>query len=487
MKISDSISSIRESRTALNFVQSRLGVTTLLLIAVGLGAVSVKFGLIAGLLILIAMIAIPVVYAMVVFPIFGICCLITVAFALFFILRLGINFPLGTLLDAMQVLLLLGFFIKQRSKPDWSMFKGPVATVILIWIGYNILEVGNPWAASRLAWVYTVRTIAILTLMYFVFVYQIKQVQTIRMLVLLWIIFTVIGAIYGYKQEYFGIAPNELAEMEADPLSKSLLFIDGHWRKYSIFSDPVEFSYNMVITALLCITLIFGPGSFLKKAILGVLAMVMLYSTLFSGTRGSYVLVPVALVLFVIMNFNKWVFMMACVGAFFIVVLIFIPTGNPALVRFQSAFRPSDDASYNVRAINQKRIQPFIQSHPFGGGLGSTGIWGARFAPGAFLSIFPPDSGYVRVAVEMGWVGLLIFCCFMFVILKSGIDNYYAIRDPELKTYCLGMTLVIFALNIGNFPQEALVQYPNNILFYLAVAIIQVCRRIDQKTQSSLR
>ena len=174
------------------------------------------------------------------------------------------------------------------------------------------------------------------------------------------------------------------------------------------------------------------------------------------------------------------------IAAFFIVVMIYMPTGNPSLVRFQSAFRPSEDASYNVRKQNQKRIQPYILKHPMGGGLGATGMWGVRFAPYSFLANFPPDSGYMRVAVEMGWIGLFIFCLLMFIVLKSGIENFYLIRNAELRTYCLAMTLVLFALNIGNFPQEALVQYPNNILFYLAIAIIQITYRLDQQERVKL-
>jgi O-antigen ligase len=156
-----------------------------------------------------------------------------------------------------------------------------------------------------------------------------------------------------------------------------------------------------------------------------------------------------------------------------------MPTSNPTIKRFQSAFNPGADASFNVRAENQKRIKPYILSHPIGGGLGSVGIWGRRFAPNSMLAKFPPDSGYVRVAVEMGWIGLLLFCTLMFVILYTGINHYFLIKNPELKTYCLAMVLAIFIYNIGNYPQQALVQYPSNILFYLASALLNVTLRLD--------
>nr|WP_276349286.1 O-antigen ligase family protein [Daejeonella sp. JGW-45] len=200
---------------------------------------------------------------------------------------------------------------------------------------------------------------------------------------------------------------------------------------------------------------------------------------IYSGTRGAYVLFPAAMVLLAVLIFNKKVLILTALGAIVIFVLISIPTSNQTLYRFQSAFKPSEDASFSVRANNQKMIQPYIQSHPMGGGLGSTGVWGAKFSPGSFLASFPPDSGYVRVAVELGWVGLLLFCTLMFIILKTGINNYYLIKDLELKSYCLAMTLIVFALNIGNYPQEALVQFPTNVYFYLVVALINITLRLD--------
>jgi len=56
-------------------------------------------------------------------------------------------------------------------------------------------------------------------------------------------------------------------------------------------------------------------------------------------------------------------------------------------------------------------------------------------------------------------------------------------KDPELKNYCLAMTLVVFAYNIANFPQEALVQYPSNVFFYLEVALIEITFRLDMAKQ----
>jgi O-antigen ligase len=242
----------------------------------------------------------------------------------------------------------------------------------------------------------------------------------------------------------------------------------------------------MAIASLLCIALLTGPFKAYKKVGLVIIIATLLVNMLFSGTRGAFPLVPAGLMLYAILKFSKKILLFAIIAAVFFIGLIIMPTSNQNILRFQSAFQPNNDPSYIVRKINQARIKPYIWSHPMGGGLGSVGEWGKKFSPGSFLSNFPPDSGYVRTTVELGWIGLFIFCCMIFTILKTGIDNYYAIKDPELKAYSLGMVIMIFVWNIANFPQEALVQYPSNVIFYLTVALINILLRLDKEQQKQL-
>lgn len=456
-------------------------IVLLILVALMVAVSIYQGGLVGGGLLLIFFISVPLVLSILRYPPLGIFIIIISSYLIMLLSRLGVNFPLGTLMDALQLLMIVGFFFKQKIEKKWNIFKTPITTVIFIWIGYNILQILNPAAESRLAWLYTIRTVAIVMLMYFLFLFNIGSIQFMRSVIKLWIGLSLFAACYAFKQEHLGFFNFEEQWLKSDPLLKTLLFIDGHWRKFSIFSDPVTFSYNMATSSILCIALITGPLSSVKKLLLSVFSLFFLINMLYSGTRGAYLLVPAALILFCILMFNKKVLLFSIIAGIGLTFLIFIPTNNSNIVRFQSAFRPSEDASYNLRKINQKRIQPFIQSHPFGGGLGATGTWGTRFSPGSFLSTFPPDSGYVRIAVELGWVGLLLFCILIFVILRQGVLNFYSIKNPELKSYCLAATLVVFTLHIGNYPQEAVVQYPSNIIFYLAISFISISKLLDDK------
>lgn len=472
----------RVERLRALFDRKLTGLVILLLVSVAFGALIAYQGVIAGVGILALMFGPPIVYGIVAFPEFGISVLLLLAYLLFFVGRLGVNFPLGTVMDGIQGLLILGFFIHQKSRPNWKVFKGPISVMILIWIVYNLIQVANPSAESRLAWVYTIRAVAIVMLTYFVFMYQIRTIQFLRFLLKLWLGLALFAALYAYKQEYIGFSAAEQAWLDSEGVA-DLLFISGHWRKFSIFSDPVAFSYNMVVSSIICIALLTFVKKTWQKVVLAMMIALFFSSMLFSGTRGAYVLIPAAMVLFVILRINRQVLIFSGVAALFFVFLIFVPTTNSNIVRFQTAFKPNDDISFQARKNNQKRIQPYILTHPIGGGLGATGAWGQRFAPQSYLANFPPDSGYVRIAVELGSVGLFLFCLLMFFILREGINNYFLIRNPELKTYCLAMLLVVFAYNVGNYPQEALVQFPSNIYFYLAAAIINITRMLDEREQ----
>jgi putative inorganic carbon (HCO3(-)) transporter len=464
---------------------NRTGLAFLALLAALIAVGIAKLGPSFGALFLVTLVGLPAVYAIVAYPKFGILVILIMAYMLFLLGRIGVPGPVGVIMDVLQALVMLGTLIKLRNHNDWELLRSPVTAMILIWIGYNILEVANPYAESRLAWVYTIRSMAIVMLSYFVFLYNIRSVKFIRLIFKIWLGMSLFAALYAAKQEYIGFSDAEQAYLDSDPAIAGLLFIAGHWRKFSIFSDPVSFAYNMSMAAIFCIALIAGKIQAWKKIILSVLTIIFLVAMLYSGTRGANVLVPAALILFAILNYNRKVLIFTGIAAVLLVVLINVPTGDPNLKRFQTAFSPNNDDSYNLRKFNQKRIQPYILSHPIGFGLGATGGWGARFGNNSYVSQFQPDSGYIRVSVELGWIGLFIFCCLMFIIIKTGINNYYLIKDPELKTYCLGLTLIVFAYNIANFPQEALVQFPSNVYFSLEMALLTVLLRLDKEKQEN--
>ena len=131
---------------------------------------------------------------------------------------------------------------------------------------------------------------------------------------------------------------------------------------------------------------------------------------------------------------------------------------------------------------NQARIQPYIQSHPFGGGVGSSGLFGRKYNQNSELAQFAPDSGFVRTAVELGWIGLLLYCTFYFMVLRRGVIAYFNIRNKTLKTYCAGLVSVAFCLTLANFPQQSMNQVPTLLIFYAVMGILGRIDKLEQET-----
>ena len=172
---------------------------------------------------------------------------------------------------------------------------------------------------------------------------------------------------------------------------------------------------------------------------------------------------------------------------FFLLGTVFImkSTTSPVIYRIQSAFKPGKDASVQVRLKNQKMIQPYIQKHPFGAGLGSTGIWGERFSPDSWLAGFAHDSAYVRVGVEMGWIGLLIYLSTFFIAMRMAVFYYHRVHNPKIKVCYLGFAIIIFMLALASYPQEVVTLLPNNVVFYVLLAIIVKLKDFDTETIST--
>jgi O-antigen ligase len=243
------------------------------------------------------------------------------------------------------------------------------------------------------------------------------------------------------------------------------------------------FGFVMGYTSIFCFTLLDGPFKGFKKLALFVGGVSMVLAMVYSGTRAAYVLLPVGLFFYAVITFKTRIMIIAGIIGLLGLVVINVPNSNPNLVRFQTAFRPNEDESYKVRKRNQAFIQPYIQTHPIGGGLGSVGVWGEKFSPGSPLSKFPPDSGYVRIAVEMGWVGLGLYCYMLFVIMKVGLNNHFRIKDPKIKAYSLSLLTVMYVLIVANFPQEAIGQIPTSLIFFIIIALLNKLRDFDKQIQ----
>ena len=395
-------------------------------------------------------------------------------------LRKFSSFPFGTALDGLLLIMALGLIYRVLKERNFGFANSTMSLMILIWVGYNLLQGLNPNMPSLAGWVYSVRSLAIWLLIYFVACYAFKSKAAVMRFVVLIIALTMVGVGVGLRQEFIGFTSQELAWLYADPLRFRLYFTWSRLRIFSLFSDPTSLGIAMAYMSMFCIILATAKFAIWKRLGLLGCAGLMILTIMYTGSRTPVLMLPAGVLLFVMMTFKKEVIIGAGLVGILGAGLMLKSTSNPVIFRIQSAFNPTEDSSMQLRLKNQNFIQPYIQQNPIGMGLGSVGVWGKRFNSDSWLSTFAPDSAYVRIAVEGGWVGLILYLALLFVAMRTAVYYYFRVKDSTIKVLYLGFANIIFLLIIANYPQEATYMLPTNLVFNTVLAIIVKMKDFDE-------
>ncbi len=384
--------------------------------------------------------------------------------------------PVGILVEIFTYALFVAVLRSNYPRDgDFSMFwRNPVTIVLLTIMGYYILEIGNPASETPEGWFFFVRKQVSFLLFYYVAFVLLNSYERIRFFLKFTILLVLVIALYGIKQHWFGLAGFESAWMRKDPLLMELFFQGGFLRKFSFLTDPPAFGVICASTGLL--TLVLGLRLRQKKIkyLLYLVTAVLFLASTYSGSRTCNLMIIAGLAAYSIFTLNErrtylLLAASACIGALF----LFGPLRNdPVINRIQTSFRLSQDPSASLRDRNRHRIQPYIYAHPFGGGLNTSSIEGVIYTPGHYLAGFPPDSGYMKILLEQGWVGFAMHLVLYFVILKRGIDCFFKANNPAIKSIYIALTVFIFSLVVGQYSQVAISQYPLMLFYFPVLAIL---------------
>lgn len=399
------------------------------------------------------------------------------AFFAFHISRLFFNDELqvGIISDILILSTLFSFFVRRvRLRESLNKFtKTSVVTVLLFVYCYIAIELFNPFAHSFNGWFQAFRKILGTLLVLFIAYNVFDSLEKVRKYIKVLFVICTITAIYGCIQQWHGLFEFELDWVSADAHRFGLFYIDGDFRKFSTMSDPTAFGIIMAAGSVFFIVIASGIKKKWTRIIILTSVVFMLMAMGYSGTRTANAMMVGGLVIFILLTLHRKVTrVLAIIFSLVFVAVLYGPFYNPTITRFRTTFTGTDDDSFNVREKNRKFIQPYIYSHPIGGGLGTTGGNGVTYHPGHYLAGFPPDSGYLTKALELGWIGLIIFCILNFTILKTGINGYFSCKNEKLKVIYAACTSGIFCFYVGEFSQVALGQITDLVVYYPFIALL---------------
>jgi hypothetical protein len=387
------------------------------------------------------------------------------------------DLPLGTILEILIFSTTIGMLVAQKLKNKifGIHFNHPFIILFILYLVYIFLSISNPAMNSKVGWVNEFKRDLALFCFFFLIYLGLnnlkQQYQFSRFLIAL----CIISGLYGCYQEFFGYAEFEMNYITSSEKRRKLLFmISGVKRKFSLFSDPSSYGITMAATANILLAMIGNVRFSWKTVVYIILMIICLMGLAFSGTRTAYLAFAAGAAFYLLITINKLATRILGIILFlgFGFIMLVPIYSNPTLNRIKSAFDLDSEASLNVRDVNRKSIQPYLHSHPFGGGPGTTSGSGMKYNPNHVLAGFETDSGYLKIATELGWIALLLLLLQYFLIIKEGLVIYFSTNKKEIKILILGCLVCVFTFIIAQYAQVAVGQFPDSFLFFGAAAII---------------
>lgn len=422
-------------------------------------------------------------------PIFGFYFALVFSYFFFDIIRfLRSGLPIASGIDFLIYLTFISVLINKLSKREafWKNCRNPIVYAYVITIAYYLIEFFNPNSVSREIYFLIFRRFATLTLFFYCSIQLLNSYERINRFFKVVLALTFLSAVYGVYQKWAGIPGYVTRYYASLGVEQQLGLLDnGEPRIASFLTDPAAYGLLMAASCAMGLSLLMGMRrlSRNRKILLGSFVVFTAMAMSYSGTRTATVMLIAEVVLFIIMTFaRKITILFSMFFAMLFLVVMFAPSyGNTTLNRLKSTFQ-SDDESLKVRDVNREFIQPYIYEHPIGGGVGSTGVVYYEYNIGHPLAGFPTDSGLLAMALEFGWIGLLIQCITYFIMLQQGIMGYFRTKNPKFKPFYIACVLFLFGYIVGQYSQVAIGQLPGGFVLYAFTAIIISLRQLDDAT-----
>jgi putative inorganic carbon (HCO3(-)) transporter len=455
-------------------LNTQFGYIFLAVIALLLGYSTVVFGKLTGPLVLGVTGCLLLTILLFKSPYFGFYLLIALSSVTVTIDRLvELPLPSGTLIEIFTYLLLLSLMLKFELRKNMNLrfWTNPITIAFYVLFAYYAIEFFNPEMFSPLGWFSFFRK----QFSYFVFYYvcycMLDSKQRIIFFVRFMIGLSSFAALYACKQQLFGYSGFELRWIGTGN-GYSLLFQGGMLRKFSFFSDPATSGILFASICILCVILLFRSRNKMEKKWLGAALAVNLLGYSYSGTRTATLMIIAGILLYCLSTINERKTLVFLLYSLLVFTLLMVaPYQNAITYRIRSTFEGTKDASAAIRDYDRHEVQPYIQAHPMGGGIFTSGGEGNKYNKGHYLEYLQADSGYLKTLAEQGPIGLSLLLIFYFILMRHGFYKFFRAGNPEIRTYYIGLLVMMFTLLVAQYAQMAISQYPVVLYFYGTLVI----------------
>lgn len=359
---------------------------------------------------------------------------------------------------------------------------------LIMWCGFCTIEVLNDTCDLGInigAWYTGARMMAFQLLYAFiVFSIYIDQPKNLIKYLFVWGVFALFAVFWVWKQQNYGFTVAENTFIQGRGRSTHILQAGTLIRYFSIYSDAANYGIGIAATAVAFI--VFGITSKIKKYKYFFLAvgLACAWGMFPSGTRtATFCLIAGFMVYIFLSKSFKIAIPFTIIFGIFAFILAFtnIGQGNQQIRRMRSAF-DKDDASTNVRAMNQEVMKKYMKDAPWGIGLGMN--YDNVPANNKYIKLvsIAPDSEYVFIWQRTGVVGITLFLITTVIMFISACwIVFFILKSPSLRGIGAGLCCAFVSMQLGGYGNQVLMQFPNCLVFYGGLSIVYVLPWIEKE------
>ncbi len=388
--------------------------------------------------------------------------------------------------EMLQIVLLAIAIIDARENPHFEKAANLMLFALAIWCGFCTIELLNDTCNLGInisSWYTGARLMAFqLLYIFLVFTIYISSPEILNKYLLIWGSLALFSVFWVWKQETFGFTEEENLWMETRGRTTHILNAGTLIRYFSTFSDAANYGCNAAATAAAFI--IFAITTKFKKFRIFFLtvSVLVIWGMFQSGTRTAIFCLAAGLIVYIVLSKSIKIavpFSIAFVFFAFILVFTNIGNSNQQIRRMRSAFN-KNDASANVRDINQEVMKKYINDAPWGIGIGM----GMDNVPAnnkyRKLATIPPDSEYVFIWLRTGPIGITIFIITMLMMFVGACYVVmFKLKNKSLVGIGGGFCCAFVAIQLGGYGNQVLMQFPNSLIFYGGLSIVYILPYIE--------
>lgn len=388
-------------------------------------------------------------------------------------------------LGSMILAIVLTLILSTYENVDWKRSQNGMLWLYSIWAGYCILEIANPNAVFEAWGIAGINYFVYPLICAFLAPIALKNAKSVQWLLIIWSVFILIAAFKGYWQKNQGFNSREMEFLYVYGGAKTHLIWSGI-RFFSCFTDAANFGVHMALAMTTFGISLFYVRSFWMKAYFAVVVIAATYGMFISGTRAAIAVPFVGLFLFSILSGSKKSRILGFVSLICVVIFFGLTTigdSNQYIRKMRSAFRPTTDASYQVRVANRGHIRELMANKPFGYGIGLSK--GERFNPKERMP-YPPDSWLVAIWVETGIVGLVIY-----LLVNGALFAWcswilmFKIMSKRLRGLLAAWLCASAGFFVAAYANDVM-QYPSTIIIYTSFILCLCGPYMDKQEKEQI-